>query len=334
MKKLIFAIALLAVAYLAAVKQFEVKVPSVTEDSSLLAKDEQLCDLKASLDEMADSYEAMQEAKWDLTQIGCGAVYAYEAAQDSVFDIELKLMALGAQVTYFIELDKRYPKIYQEGELAKQLNRRWDAAKARSENLIKQAQAFDFIAPEVKALHSIYLLTSTAQNTTTKVQLKTLPVARDLMKDAIANDEQVLDGMGMQVMAKLYTDLPVFVGGDLEKGLAMFEKLLIQQPDNLELHALMIEGYLAKGDVTRQQQLVKLATQIDSSALNLQDRADLYNTLGGMANRLDSKEAILHFRSARERLFKKNPQLQARKFTAALGHGGNDPITGKDPNEI
>lgn len=334
MKKLIFAIALLAVAYLAAVKQFEVEVPSVTEDSSLLAKDEQQCNLDVGLDEMTDSYEPMLEAKWDLKQMGCGAVYAYEAAQASVFDIELKLMALGAQITYFIELEKRYPKLYQEGELANQLNNRWDAARMRSENLLKQAQKFDFIAPEVKALHSIYLLTSTAQNTSTKTQLKTLPIARDLMLEALINDEQVLDGVGMQVMAKLYVDMPVFAGGNLEKGLAMFETLLTQQPSNLELHVQMIEGYLAKGEVERQRQLLSSATQTDSSNINLQDRADLYKTLGGMANRLNETQAITFFRHAREKLLAQNPQLQSRKATAALGHGGNDPISGEDPNKI
>lgn len=283
---------------------------------------------------MESTFESLQTQKWDVDKVGCGAVYAYEAASQSTFDIELKLNALGAQLNYFLVLEKRYPALYEAGELGQKLNLRWDAARARSENLLAQSEKFDFIVPEVGALKSIYLLTSTLKNTAMKKQLQTLPVARDLMKEALERDSQVLDGLGHHVMAKLYVDLPVFAGGNQALGLEMYETALASQPNNLELVADMLAGYLAKGDEKRQKELITIASKIDTSTLNKQDVVDLYKTIGGMASRLGQQDAVEHFRTVRENLLENNPQLLSRKATAVLGHGGNDPITGEDPNKL
>ncbi len=311
-------------------------IAAVNETQAGLATTAQLqnCDLLGQPEKMASAYPELIEAKWDRELVGCGAIYAYELARQSTFDIELKLEALAAQLAYFEVLKNSYNKLYKAGELGEELNELWRATRKRSTNLIATVEIFDAFIPEVGLLKGIYTLANSEEDSTPKEMLNAMPIALKLIEKAVADKPEAADGLGLYILARLKLNLPSFIGGDTEQAVELFKQAIGYQSDSLEFHRWLMQAYAATGEIEKEKQLISKATKLIDENINDQNRADLYIVYGGSAHRYGMKKEIAFYSESRRALFADKPYLLTRKMGSVVGHGGNDPITGTDPNEI
>ncbi len=309
---------------------------AVTDSKAGLATDSQLkrCELLNEPDKMEDAYQTLLDEKWDRNAVGCGAVYAYELARDSSFNIERKLEAVVAQLSYFEVLNNAYPKLYKSGALGDELNELWRATRKRTSHLLASVEIFDGFIPEVNLLKGAYILASAEQDASDKEALRSMPLALKLIKDTVADRPDVADGFGLYLLARLKLNLPSFIGGDTEQAVALFKQAITHQPNSLEFHRWLLQAYAATGEVEKEKQIIsKVATLFDDK-INDQDLADLYKVYGGSAHRYGMEKEIAFYSASRKALLANKPYLLTRKTGANRGHGGNDPITGTDPNAI
>lgn len=304
-------------------------------DQVITEKQNALCSALGDSQKMKQVYPDLLKQKWDRYAYGCGALYQYELAQDSWFGITLKAEALASQISYLDILSKQYPRIYQEGEAARELSKEWFATKARAESLISSLDRYDWLAAEIPLLHGAYLIVSVEKEATVKESFKVIPHARTLLQESVADDPAAGDALGYLLLGRLAMSLPTFFGGDIDKATDYFEKGVKQAPDNLEMLRWLTEAYLNQ----RQHEKANLALTdavavMARATINIQDKADLMTDLGGLALRLNRQDALGVFSAERQKLLSENPYLLDRKYHASLGHGGTDPVTGKDANEI
>jgi len=312
------------------------KISAVHDTQAGLATPDQIqkCDLLGQPEKMTSDYPELLDAKWDRDLVGCGAIYAYELARQSTFDIELKLEALAAQLAYFEVLKNAYPKLFRVGELGQELNGLWRATRNRSINLISQVEMFDAFIPEVGLLQGAYILASAEEDSTSKDMVKSMPIGLKFIEQAVADKPEAADGLGLYVLARLKLNLPSFIGGDNKKAVELFEQALSYQPNSLEIHRWLMQAYAATGDVEKEKDIIRKATTMIDKNINDQDLADLYIVYGGSAHRYGMKDEIAFYSASRKTLLADKPYLLTRKSGANLGHGGNDPLTGEDPNAI
>ncbi len=312
------------------------KMPAIEDKESNLATQAQLqnCNLLGHANEMETAYPDLLEKKWDRDQLGCGALYIYETAQQSRFGIELKLEALAAQLNYFDVLSRSYPKLYQSGALGDELNELWRATRQRSENLIASVEYLDGFIAEINLLKGAYLLANTEKDSTVKEAISALPPALTLIQDAVQRKPDAADGLGLYLLGRMKLTMPSFIGGDTDEAIELFEKAILQQPNNLEIHRWLLQSYAATGEVENEMNIITKASKIIDDNINGQDLADLYIIYGGSAHRYNMKNEIAFFSQQRKKLFNEKPYLLTRESGANRGHGGTDPITGTDPNAI
>lgn len=283
---------------------------------------------------METHYQALIEKKWDRHAMGCGALYSYQLASDSTFDIELKLEALGAQLSYFDVLTHYYPKLYKEGELNRELNALWRATRVRSQELIKSVENFEFILNEITLLKGVYILAQSASDMSVREQVKAAVEAKTIIDEAVLNNPESIDGLGLLISGILYQDLPSFMGGNTEKSIESLQRLRELSPNNLEAIRWLIQAQSAAGNSVEEKRLLTLAATIEPKDLNKQDYADLLLALGGMAKRYELSAALNNFKEKRQQLFSQSPYLLTRQQSATMGHGSVDPITGKDSHDL
>ncbi len=312
------------------------KMPAIEDKESNLATQAQLqnCKFLGQADKMEAAYSELLEKKWDRDQLGCGALYIYETAQQSTFGIELKLKALAAQLNYFDVLNRSYPKLYQSGALGDELNGLWRATRERSRNLIASVEFLDGFIPEINLLKGAYLLANTEKDSSVKEAIGALPPALKLIEDAVQRKPEAGDGLGLYLLGRMKLTMPSFIGGDTDEAIELFEKAILQQPNNLEIHRWLLQGYAATGEVEKEMNVITKASKIFDQNINDQDLADLYIIYGGSAHRYNMENEITFFSQQRKSLFEQKPYLLTRESGANRGHGGADPITGTDPNAI
>lgn len=310
--------------------------PSIHENgfTGITKAQQQQCKNLNNSDYMEQQAEQLLEKKWDRHAVGCGAIYMYQLASESNINIPLKLEALGAQLIYFDVLSHDYPKLYKDGELNIELNKLWRATRVRSEELIKSVEDYEFLLNEITLLKGTYVLAQSAHDTGVREQMKQAVKAKGIIEQAVASDPDSIDGLGLLLTARLYQDLPSFMGGDTEKSLALLNQLLQSHPENLEAIRWAIQAHEVLGQKEKAQQVLNQAANINPENINPQDHADLLLTLGGMAKRHGLVSTLSIIKEKRQALFKANPKLNNRKQAATMGHGSADPITGKDSHDL
>ncbi len=306
----------------------------VSSDDFMTAAQQKQCLLLGQTNQMEEAYPALLDEKWDRNAVGCGAIYAYELARQSTFNIELKLEAVAAQLTYFEVLNNAYPKLYKSGALGKELNELWRATRQRASHLIANVEYLDGVIPEVNLLKGAYKLASVEQDASDREALRAMPAALKLIEDSVGDRPDLADGLGLYLLARLKLNLPSFIGGDTEQAVELFKQAITHQPNSLEFHRWLLQAYAATGDVEKEKQIISKVATLYDDKINDQDLADLYKVYGGSAHRYGMEKEIAFYSKNRKALFEQKPYLLTRKTGANRGHGGNDPITGIDPNAI
>lgn len=310
--------------------------PSTTnlEIEAVSEKQQVNCNASGNPDEMEQAYPALLEMKWDREAFSCGALYAYELAASSWFGVERKAEALGAQITYLDILSRQYPRLYQSGELAEELRKEWFATKFRASELVAQLEKFEWLAAEIPLLHGAYLLTSVEKEANVKEQFAVVKPARALIEQSVRDKPEALGGLGYLILGRLSLSLPSFYGGNTKEAIRYLETGIEIAPESLEMHRWLIEAYLAERRSEDAATTLRTAASITDESMNPQDRVDIFSDIGGLAERLGLVDIARHFSAERQQLLGAHPYLLTRKYHASLGHGGTDPLTGKDSNEI
>lgn len=294
----------------------------------------QACNALGDPSVMEANYQKYLQRKWDKKAYGCGALYLYELSQDSWFGIEIRAEALGAQVSYLDVLDRSYPSLYLEDDLVEELGAEWQATRTRAETLINQLGFIEDYVAEVKLLHAAYLLASVTREAKMSDAFAVVPQAKTLLEQVVEDDPAALDGLALLLLGRVSLDLPQVLGGDVDKAVEYLEQGVAIAPENLEMQRWLAEAYLARQDTDKAATTIELAARLKGEQLNLQDKADAMLALGGLALRLNLPDAVAVFKSSRQTLLAEYPYLQTREYHASLGHGGTDPFTGKNSNEL
>jgi tetratricopeptide (TPR) repeat protein len=241
---------------------------------------------------------------------------------------------LGAQVAYLDALDRQYPRLYQAGELGGELGLRWNVTRERGNALLESLEPFEADIAEVSILKAVFLLASVSQEADIQEEFAAVPPALRALEQGLETDPEALDGLGLMMLGRLKIALPVFSGGNVDEAVALLRQGIDVAPANLEMHRWMVEAHLGRRDDAKAAEVLASAASLDGAGINPQDLADILVDLGGLALRLQQPELNEKFRQKRQALFREKPYLLQRKSTAKLGHGGVDPLTGQDPNEL
>lgn len=292
------------------------------------------CDAVGNRPVMEANYQDYLQQKWDKETYGCGALYLYELSQQSWFGVEIRAEALGAQISYLDVLDRSYPSLSLEDELAEALSAEWKATKTRAETIIRQLDVIEGYVTEVKLLHAAYLLASVTREAKLSDAFAVVPQARTLLELVIQEKPDALDGLALQLLGRISLDLPQILGGDVDKAVEYLEQGVAIAPASLDMRRWLAEAYLAQQETEKARGAIEVAAKLHDEHSNIQDKADAMLALGGLALRLNLPDAAAVFRSSRQALLAEYPYLQTREYHASLGHGGTDPFTGKNSNEL
>lgn len=293
------------------------------------------CPQPADVAALATAFAEQSVMKWDYMKMGCGVRHGFELAQARPDDIPLQLQALGAQVDYFAVLDKEYSPLYSASALKDaELSLRWTQTRQRAQTLLARLQPIAAQVPEVLALRGIYQLVSRQHEVAEREKLKAPELALPDLELAIRHKPEVLDGAALLTLGSVLASLPEFAGGDTERAMALFIQGGELVPANLELKIALINAYLAERAQEQAVAVLRQAASIAPQGQNPQDYADALRSLAGQGVRLQQMAQARQLAARRDAFLASHPYLHARKTSATAGHGGVDPLTGEDPDNI
>ncbi|MFC5695477.1 hypothetical protein ACFPU0_07865 [Pseudomonas sp. GCM10022186] len=292
---------------------------------------EELSDPKAK----AAAFAKLAPMKWDRKQMGCGVRYGFELAQAQPDNIELQLQALGALIEYFDVLDKSYSRLYSASPVMDiELSRRWTDTRNQSKALLAGVEQLSGQIAEVVALRGLYTLFSLQHEATEKEKIASPSMALPDLEGAVKMKPGVLDGGGLLALGTVLLTLPEFAGGDLERGIALLDQGSELSPQNLQIKTALIDAEISERNQPKALAVLKDAANISEQGQNEQDYADELRKLSGQAVRLEQTELAKQLQTRRELFLAAHPYLNKRLSTATAGHGGVDPFTGQDPENI
>ena len=299
-------------------------------------------------DARMEAYRAAAASKWDRAAMGCAVEYGTQAAMElsvpssaiwafvtfRVDNIETNLEVLGANLEYFDVLAKSYSEHYQGIELSSELHVRWEQTRQRCDELLARIEPLIPDVTEARILRAAYYLASTVKETPLDKQNEAVAKATAELEIAVKEKPDALNGLGQLMLGQVLFALPEFLGGDALRAIALLEEAHRLNPADMNAYRALAEAYLGERENDKAVDLLKEALATDPAGVNPQDYVDAFKFLGGLGIRVGLPELAAQFADKREAMLKEKPDLLARKETAAFGHGGEDPLTGKDPSAL
>lgn len=302
-----------------------------------LAKKKMHCDAIDEDSTLEQKYQTLSGAKWDIAKMGCGVQYGNQLADSSLlslFDIELQLTVLGKHAEYFETLHKEYPSLYSSPEVTTELDLRWEQNKAQGQIILDRLEPFVSWMTEFKLVKHAFLLASTQHLSSHKA---TLVISQAAIKDLeviVQEEPETLDALGPLMLGQLLLALPEFSGGDPVRAIELLEQGTQLSPNNLSMHKWLIDAYVAERESDKALQTLEKAALIAADQQHPQDHSDSLKDFVGFAISMRQLELAKYFKFQRSLILKANPQVDPRVEVASMGHGGENPITGKDDDEI
>ncbi len=271
----------------------------------------------------------LSAATWDKNSLGCAADLLSAAAEGAPADIGLQVQALLANIAYLSHVNLLWDfDLYgvRVPEWSARLQRSIDQARTIEQRL--ESAALD--DPDVMSARALYKLTWPVKMADTKTVMAETRAAQALLERATAQDPSALAGNSLWILGRVLFDLPEFAGGDGVKAVTLLERAHAQTPKNISLLRYSAYVYAQDRNPSKAKERLEAILAVDPDPSDLQTAADELKNARDLATRLADAALAQRLTEKRDALLQANPQLLARKPTAANMHGGVDPLTGKE----
>lgn len=158
-----------------------------------------------------------------------------------------------------------------------------------------------------------------------------LDVAKEalgLIEAAVEDDEDVLNGLALSVLGRVYYEMPAVLGGDNLKSIALLERSLEVNPMLMPTLQYLAESYDQELEEQKAKDTLRLMLGVKPRTDTEQEVADGLRIGAGLARRLGDQALALELSEKREGVLAGNPQLLTRESESMGGHGGVNPLTG------
>jgi tetratricopeptide (TPR) repeat protein len=146
---------------------------------------------------------------------------------------------------------------------------------------------------------------------------------------AVNRKPGALGGLGELLIGRSYLEVPPIFGGAVNKAIPYLQRAQRASPNDPRALRYLAEAYDALGE--RDQALSTLTTlgNLPAQDSDLQMYADEWRMGEGLASRMRNEALAQKFVVRRTTLMHAHPELLVRKIETVLGHGGDDPMTGR-----
>ena len=152
--------------------------------------------------------------------------------------------------------------------------------------------------------------------------------ARALIEEAVAEDEQVLNGLALSILGRIYYELPVVLGGDNLKSIVLLERSLKLNPSLMPTLQFLAESYDQELEEQKSKQTLGLMLTLKPQIDTEQEIVDGLRIGAGLARRLGDKSLAQKLSKMRQSVLAGNSKLLTRESESMGGHGGVNPLTG------
>lgn len=271
----------------------------------------------------------LSTSTWDKNSLGCAADLMFVAADNAQSDIGLQVRALLATTAYIAHVNLLWDfDLY--GIRVPEWTARIQHAIEHGNVLDQRLAAMPVEDPDLMSARALYRLTWPTKVADAKTIMIETRAAQALLEKAVVKDPNALGGNALWILGRIFFDLPEFAGGDGVKAVKLLEQAHAQTPGNLSM--LRYSAYVHAQDRNPALARTRLTEMlsVDPDPADLQTAADELKNARDLATRLPDAALAQKLTARRDALLQAQPQLLARKPTAANMHGGVDPITGKE----
>lgn len=272
---------------------------------------------------------ALATATWDKNSLGCAADLMSAAAEAAPADVALQVQALLASIGYISHVNLLWDfDLY--GIRVPEWAARIQHAIGNGNAIDQRLAAVPVDDPDLWSARALYKLTWPTKVADAKTVMTESRAAKALLEQAVARNPMALGGNALWLLARVNYDLPEFAGGDGVQAAKLLEQAHAQTPKNVPI--LRYSAYVFAQERNPAQAKTRLTEilPIEADPADLQTMVDELKNARDLALRLKDAGLSQQLTDKRDALLKAQPQLLARKPTAANMHGGVDPITGKE----
>lgn len=147
-----------------------------------------------------------------------------------------------------------------------------------------------------------------------------------LLERAIEKDPAALKGLALIKLGRLLFNLPSILGGDFQQSIALLEKAVEVDPNNIQALYYLAEAY--EQEMLEEKAAATMTRMLEQQAdvSGQQMAADMLRLAIGLSKRMGNVTLSKKLEAKRKDLFRKNPDLLSRVSIAVGGHGGEHPL--------
>ncbi len=271
----------------------------------------------------------LSTATWDKNSLGCAADLMSAGAEGAPADIALQVQALLANVGYISHVNLLWDfDLY--GIRVPEWTARIQHAVEHGSAIDQRLAAVAAEDPDLLAARALYKLTWPTKVADAKTVMTESRAAKALLEQAVGRNPMALGGNALWLLARVNFDLPEFAGGDGVHAVKLLEQAHAQTPKNVPMLRYSAYVFAQERNPALAKTRLTEILPIEGDPADLQTMADELKNARDLALRLKDPALSQKLTDKRDALLKAQPQLLARKPTAANMHGGVDPITGKE----
>ncbi len=282
------------------------------------------CALSDKPAELQDLLQKHMFRRFSRSSIEC----AYDAAlalQKLKLNDSAALGTVALTAANYLEYTDNMRRMDLMGVNAQNNSHHEKAASAVKETIAKYAKRRLLSATD-QAWHGLLLLQYANAVTGS---LDDTAAARELMEQAVNTQYDVLDGLALMVLGRVYYVLPAAIGGDMEKSIRYLERAVTINPQSAPALQYLAESYDQELEEGRAKKTLARLLEVKPTIDTQQEYADALRIAIGLSKRLSDRKLAKRLDERRKQLFVVNPELLTRQSEAIGGHGGVNPMTGE-----
>lgn len=288
------------------------------------------CSAPASVEQVMSTLQHLATQRHSLQALVCAAEIGAAAARAHPDNVALNVEALHAHVTLLEHIDANLDEsLYVAPADYAAAERQWGQTAKQGQIIgdrLRKAAAAD---PDIATLVIAHQLEAANKFTNQLVMLKTATQGVSDLEAVIKKKPDALHGIAQYMLGRLRLFLPVYVGGDAAKAITHFQAARAIDGGNIENLRWLAEALVGERDNAQAVEVLNTMLPLTPAPAQLQQFGDHLRGAIGLSARL--KEAALQaaLTQKRQQLLKDHPEILPRTASAASGHGGVDPLTGK-----